>query len=125
MNALMYASMLDGKANDMESVVKELFTPDRLDYFRSIDRLSERLQRTWENESLIVILICSREDLVDLVSMRERLHQFRLVLVLPDAEETTISLAHRLRPNYLAYIYSQPGELKAVLRKMIEKGDVY
>ena len=125
MNALMYASMPDVKANDMESVVKELFTPDRLDYFRSIDRLSERLQRTWENESLIVILICSREDLVEFVSMRERLHQFRLVLVLPDAEETTISLAHRLRPNYLAYIYSHPGELKAVLRKMIEKGDVH
>jgi len=121
MDVMIYSSEIGERAKDIRATVEKLFPPDRLDIVRSIDLLSDRLQRIKEGEPVILILICSNEDLIDLVSLRELLHRFRLVLVLPDAEDTTISLAHRLRPNYLTYIHGDPGHLKAVLLKMIEQ----
>ncbi|MBN2265584.1 MAG: hypothetical protein JW775_07210 [Candidatus Aminicenantes bacterium] len=123
MNAMMLFSGIDGRGQEFQSVISELFPPGRLEVFRSVERLSEKLRRLHEQESLVVVVVCDKEDLVDLVSLREILHRFRLVLVLPDAEETTISLAHRLRPNYLTYVDSPPGELRAVLERMIEKSE--
>jgi hypothetical protein len=121
MHAFLYSSEIEGKGKQILEVMEELFQADQLDVIRSIDSLSRKLREPWEKKPIAVILACKKDELLDLVSIREQLHPMRLVLVLPDAEAGTISLAHRLRPNYLTYVNGNLLVLKAVLQKMLAK----
>lgn len=121
MQVFLYSSEIDGKGKEIQREIKELFSTDQLKVLRSVDNLSRKLQKPWEEKPIVVILACKKDELLDLVFIREQLHSVRVILVLPDAEEGTISLAHRLRPNYLTYIHRDTKELMAVLQKMSEK----
>lgn len=121
MNIFMYSSEIEGIGKKIQEVLEELLPGDQLGIFRSVDSLSHKLQEAWEEKPVVVILVCQKEELLDLVSIREKLYKVRLILVLPDADEGTISLAHRLRPNFLTYIHRNLNELKAVLEKMLDR----
>jgi hypothetical protein len=121
MKIFLYSSEIEGKGKEIQGIMKELFSSEQLRVRRSIDNLSQNLQELWEEKPIVVVLIYRKDELIDLVSRREQLHPLRLVLILPEAEESVISLAHRLRPNYLTYIHKDLKDLKAVLQKMSEK----
>jgi hypothetical protein len=114
------SSKLGGIGKEIQEMMEALLMADQLDVLRSVERLSQRLQKPWEEKPIVIILVHNRDELLDLISIREQLHEVRLILALPDAENGTISLAHRLRPNYLTYIYRDPKELSVVLKRMLE-----
>ncbi len=118
MRVFLYSSEIEGKGKEIQGEMKELFPIDQLNILRSVDNLSQKLQEPWEEKPVVVILACKKDELLDLVSIREQLHPVRVILILADAEEGTISLAHRIRPNYLTYVHRDTKELKAVLQKM-------
>jgi hypothetical protein len=119
MRAFFYSSEIEGKGKEILEVMEELFQADQLVVIRSIDSLSRRLREPWEKKPIAVVLASKKDELVDFVFLREQLHPIRLILVLPDAEAATISLAHRLHPNYLTYVHGNMKELRAVLQKML------
>jgi hypothetical protein len=121
MHVFLYSSEIEGKGKEMLEVMEELFQADQLEVIRSIDSLSRKLREPWEKKPIAVILACKKDELLDLVSLREQLYPIRLILVLPDAEAGTISLAHRLHPNYLTYVHGNLKALKAVLQKMLAR----
>ena len=118
MNVFLYSSEIGGKEEEVLRIMDEVFLEDQLEVLRSVENLAQKLQEPWEEKPIVVILASEKSELLDFVSMREQLHSVRLILILPDAEEGSISLAHQLRPNYLTYVYRNSGELKAVLQKM-------
>jgi hypothetical protein len=120
MKIFLYSSEIEGKGKEIHRIMKKLFSSEQLRVHRSIESLSQNLLEPWEEKPIIVVLIYRKDELIDLVSRREQLHPLRLVLILPEAEESVISLAHRLRPNYLTYIHKDLKDLKAVLQKMSE-----
>lgn len=121
MQVFLYSSEFEKKEKEIQKVMEELILPDQLEVLRSSSNLSQRLQGLWEEKPIAVILVSKKDELIDLVSLRDQLHAVRLILVLPDAEEGTISLAHRLRPNYLTYVHRDLNELKAVLKRMLNR----
>lgn len=123
MQIFLYSSKIEGRGKEIVDMMEESMLPDQLDVLRSVESLSQRLQKPWEKKPIVIILVHSKNELLDFISIREQLHQMRLILVLPDAAKGTISLAHRLRPNYLTYIYSDPKELRIVVQKMMKKND--
>jgi hypothetical protein len=120
MEIFLYVSAIEGKGKEIQGIMKDLFRDEQLQIHRSINSLSQNLQKPWEEKPIVVVLIYRKDELIDLVSRREQLHPVRLVLILPESEEGMISLAHRLRPNYLTYIHKDLKDLKAVLLKMSE-----
>jgi hypothetical protein len=118
MNVFLYSSEIGGKEEEVLRIMDEVFPEDQPEVLRSVENLAQKLQEPWEEKPIVIILASEKSELLDFVSMREQLHSVRLILILPDAEEGTISLAHQLRPNYLTYVYRNSGELKAVLQKM-------
>lgn len=122
MTILMYSAEVEGKAREIETALEESVSPDQLAVFRSVDGLTEKLREPCKERPIVIIWIRKKDELLDFASIREQLHPVRLILVLPDAEEGTISVAHRLRPNYLTYSHRNPLELKAVLKRMRGKG---
>lgn len=119
MQVFLYSSELGGKEKQIRKAMEELILMDQLAIVRSVDKLSQELRGPWGEKPIAVILVSKKDELLDLVSLRDQLHGVRLILILPNAEESTISLAHRLRPNYLTYFHRDLKELKAVLKRML------
>jgi hypothetical protein len=66
-----------------------------------------------------ILVVSSRHDLLDLLSIAELLHSVPIILILPDWEQETISLGHALRPRLLTWPAWNSNEVVAVLAKML------
>jgi hypothetical protein len=122
MNVIMYSTKFEDKIKELERLLREL-DPGRLDVFKSLEGLAERLRGPWQEKPIVLIWVHNQDELLDLVSMKEELRDMRLILVLPDLEKSTLSLAHRLWPNYLSFADDNHGKMRAVLQKMLSKGE--
>jgi hypothetical protein len=119
-SVLFYSSMLNREGKIIQDVIEELLPSGQVAICRSPVDLSHRLQELQKNLPILIILISTKDELIDVLSFRNLLFGFRLILILPDSEEETVALGHRLRPNFLTYLYSNAKEIKAVLEKMLK-----
>lgn len=85
--------------------------------FRVFGDLLDHLQSPVSAEDIIVLAPVDADELAGFLT-HKRLQDRRLVLILPDAEEATLSLAHLLGPRYLCFADDVETDLAAVLNKM-------
>lgn len=86
---------------------------------RSIEDLTMQLRQSLYDEIIAVLMIADQNDLSDILSIHHLLRDTRLILILPDHDETTISKGHELYPRFVSYIDSDFSDITAVLDKMI------
>jgi hypothetical protein len=92
--------------------------------FETLENLLIHLKSPTTTEDIVVLAPADAGELTTFLAYK-RLQDRRLVLILPDAEETTLSQAHLLGPRYLCFADSIGGlsgtsgtDLAAVLNKM-------
>jgi hypothetical protein len=69
----------------------------------------------------VILLVGRREDILELISVRHLFRDVPVVLIVPDTDDQTIALAHRLRPRYLTYIDANFVGLYPVLERLTER----
>ena len=67
---------------------------------------------------IVVAIAPTRADLERLVESRHLLEDVRLVLLLADTEEETVSRGHLMRPRFIGYLSNGFGEITEVVQKM-------
>jgi len=70
-----------------------------------------------------ILVVSSRRDLLDLLSIGEHLRSTRIILILPDREQETVSKGHALRPRFLTWPTGNSNEVIAVLAKMMSSAE--
>lgn len=120
MNVLLSTTVMEGPGAQLQRVVEELVPKEKIEICRTIDSLTRRLRRPRYNLALAVLLAANREDLLDLLSIRDLLDGIRIILLLPDRDMDTIAKGHTLRPRFLTYADSDFLDVAAVLRKMLD-----
>lgn len=96
------------------------FVPDEnLEVYRSIEELAQMLHRLYDYNTIAILQARDREELLRIISLRELLQGMRVILLIPDQEEETISMAHSLRPRFLSTGKSGFSDIMNVLRKML------
>jgi hypothetical protein len=122
MRLLFYAPVSEGAGERLQKVIKESVPKNKVnvEVYRNIENLSRRLRQPAEDLPIAVLLAARREDLLDILSVRDLLCDVRIILILPDRDENTISLGHTLRPRFLSYTDSDFADVFAVLEKCLE-----
>jgi hypothetical protein len=90
---------------------------DRIELFKSLMDLRERLRTPVEPNSIAVLSASNQEELRQMQLLRGLLPEIYVVLVIPDRKRTTIELAHLLLPRFL----SRQGDDFADLGKVLDK----
>ncbi len=67
-----------------------------------------------------ILMAGSRNDLAELLAMKDLLRDMELIVILPDRAEETVSMAHGLRPRFLSD-NEERGCVAAVMAKMLNK----
>jgi hypothetical protein len=68
-----------------------------------------------------VLLTDSRENLREMLSICNLLHEIHIILILPDREDGTVAKGHRLYPRFMGYIDGDFADIGIVLSNMLMK----
>ena len=90
----------------------------RVEVFRTVAALLDRLKAPASPESVAVLCPESEEDLAELVCMAEMLDGLRTVLVLRKEEKASVALAHKLHPRVRLRGEEAEAQLAAVMEKL-------
>lgn len=120
MNLLFYATMADGVGEKLQGVVEEVVPEEKIEVYRTGDSLSRRLREPTYDLSAAVLLAETKEDLLCLVSNKELIWNLRVILVLPDRQDDTVTKGHLLRPRFLTYADGDFLDVATVLTKMLQ-----
>jgi len=119
MNILLYEAVDEGNNKQFHRMIEDLNLECGLEIYRTIESLSQRLRQPEKNLTVAVLFAISNRELLDIISIKELLFNVRIILVLPDREEDTITKGHSLHPRFLTYIDGDFGDIAAVLSKML------
>ena len=120
MNVFFYLSVTNKVDVRIQGVVEIAKSMAKTEVFRSIEDISSRLCRPAGSPTVVILLAGNKKDLIDFAFIRYLLSDTPIILVLPDREESTISMGHGLVPRFLTYMDSNLMEVGAVLQKMLE-----
>jgi hypothetical protein len=120
MKLLLYTTASQGVAKRAKTVLGPLVPEGNVEIYRTINALSRRLRQPKADLTIVVLLLASREDVLDLLAIRHLFRNVRIILVVPDLEDETIALAHRLRPRFLSYIDGNFLGLATVVNRMCQ-----
>ena len=122
MNILFYSSKIRDPEIGLGASLKTLVPDERVEIYTSIEELANRLLHLLDHDAIVIIQAEDREELLHILSLRDVLQGVRVILLVPDREDETISLAHRLRPRFLANSESGLSDTMSVVRKMLGYG---
>ncbi len=118
MQLLFYSSQVDQDSKRLDAAVHMVIPAGRIEIFKRLDDLKERLRAPVEPDSVAVFLVSNRRELQDLQSLQRLLTEIYVILVLPDLNKGTVKIAHHLLPRFLSRKDSDFADLKIVLNKM-------
>ncbi len=123
MKILLYSSAKEEPKIGIRERLRNLVPEENLEIYRSIEELVHGLYRLYSYDTILLLQAKDREELLRIVSLRDLLQGLRVILLIPDREGDTISLAHRLRPRFLSNGENDFSDTFSVLQKMLECGD--
>lgn len=118
MKIILYLGGNDAINQKLRQSVAVTRRQDEIHVCRSVFGLHERLLGMMHDGCLLVLLVSAQQDLWELLRLRKLLFDFRIILVLPDQAQETLSLAHLIYPRFITYIDSDFQDIAAVLNKL-------
>ncbi len=122
MNLFIYMPRPGAAGGVLLSAVAAVVSSGSLEVFPVLRDFAARLRRPKDAPSIALVWNPTRQDLGELVEMRDYLIGVRTLLVLPDEEPETVALAHRIFPAYIAYVEDGVSEIVSVLKRLAGPG---
>ena len=116
---ILYARVMEGAGEKLFQFIQKARPAQDTEIYDSIDEFSQRLRQPRGELTVAVIVANSKEDLLNLLFIRNLLQDIRIILVLPDREKDTIEKGHRLYPRFMSYVDSNLEEVEAVLKNVL------
>ncbi|MDX9745770.1 MAG: hypothetical protein WCX84_05495 [Syntrophales bacterium] len=97
------------------------FSKDIIMHVKTVKEFVSALKKVLSGRGVVIALCATKNELEELISLRDLLLRHQLILVLPDNEAETLSMGHSLRPRFTTFMEDDLMELSAVLCRMILK----
>lgn len=119
MHFLFYARSQGGDENRIEAAIRAAAPGHSIEHFATLGDLEERLRLVVEPNSIAVLVAADEKELREMQEFRDLVTDLFVILLVPDWRESTIKLAHLLRPRFLSQIQNDSPELNLIITKMI------
>jgi hypothetical protein len=120
MQVIFYAPNKYQSADRLRVLLEGRFETGEVETDRSLGALIQRLRKSGIEADIVILMPESRIELHEFYTALGESRDLRLVLVLPDREDETIAMAHKLRPRFIAYADGDYSDLTQVLHKMLK-----
>lgn len=117
MDLILYTASVNGKNNQVESLLNLLSMNEKPIICRTIDDLRVALRSPSSDVLAIVLIVSDEHDCRGILNSRERLLDYPIIIVLEDPEMNRRAL-HDLRPRFMTSLEDDITEVAAVLEKI-------
>jgi len=100
-------------------IIERISTKARYSVFREISLFEKHIRTYLSHEHLIILHAESKEHLQQFMAMRDLLIGYRIILILPDRDPSTLAQGHSLRPRFITYLDADFREMAAVLHNIL------
>ena len=121
MHLAFYATDTEQTGKPLRNLHRELQNEYAASFFETFDGLVGWLSapRARQKEGICLLLANNREDLIDFLSIKDLLHENRIILILPDRQKETVDMGLQLYPRFLTYLEEDFDRVVSVLNKML------
>lgn len=120
MSVIYYNSMNNSSAERLQKILECEGLGERVERHKTIEGLSHRLCRANHGQDIAVILVGEISEIHLILSIKQLLHDLRVILILPNTSTEFVSAAYKLHPRFISYLDSDFNEVAIVLRRMIK-----
>lgn len=118
MSVLLYIPTPGVAGENLQNEIGRLIPAKEIETCRTKEELSQRLCEPREDLVVGILLTTNKKEFLGILSLRELLQDFRIILLLPDREKDTIAKGYSLRPRFLGYADTDLMLAAAILGKM-------
>jgi hypothetical protein len=118
---LYYSEEAEHRGQKLQEVLNNDLPDMRLELFTDFEELVTGLQRPEVIPAAVVLVIGSRTELDEFLSLRPVLQNTRVFLVLPDQARETLTLAEQLDPYYIKPPGDDFVELASIVDELLEE----
>jgi hypothetical protein len=93
----------------------------QVEIYYTLDKFYQRLTQSGSSNAVTVLFIACRHELENIVQYADLLCDQKIILVLPDRAQDTLSMGHALYPRYISYTDGDLQDVTSVLRKLITR----
>ena len=86
---------------------------------RDLDALRSRLLPGGNSPLAVVILAVTKQDLLNVVPLRDLLLSFRVIVILPDSDDVTVAMGWGIWPRFVSYADGDFRDVAGVLAKIV------
>lgn len=119
MSIIYYYSINNDISARLQKILEEAISSDKIESYKSIEELAEKLCRTNRGQSIAILLISAMDEFYEINSIRNLLNDIRIILILPNRSAELISAGYKLHPRFIRYADSDFNEVAIVLKKMV------
>ena len=119
MELILYNKDFDDFEAKICGVIESVVSKEKTAIFRSIENMIERFMHLTYNPAITVLIIKSKEELLQLYSSLNVLHRAEMLLILPEMDPETIKLGYKLKPQFSTYLHNDFWVIQTVLKKML------
>jgi hypothetical protein len=120
MKVLYYRTTNNGDGKRLQKVIESVVSAEQTEIYKDIEELGRRLRLPTSDVSIFVFLTKNKAELFDLILIKKMLLNLRILLILPDGDNDTITMGHTLFPRFLTYTDSDFKDIEAVLKKITQ-----
>ena len=119
MNILFYSGKSKKAGKIVQIIIEGQASRETIEVFSAIEDLSNRLRRPRGDLILLILLVSSQKELMEMLLIRDLLADIPVILILPDQKKKTIDLGHKFCPRFLSYMDGDFSDVALVLNKML------
>ena len=121
MKVLYFGTTKNGDGKRLQQVIESVVPIEDIEIYRNIEELGKRLRLPTSDLRIFVLLTKSKTELFDLILIKKWLLDLRILLILPDGDNETITMGHTLFPRFLTYADNDFKDVEAVLKRMVQQ----
>lgn len=120
MKVIFYMPKITGIGEKVLTAVESVLPKDKIVIYMSIDQIKAGLLNPDNNLNLCVFVLGEKENLKKIISLGILLRKVKIILLLPDRDMETMSLAHKLKPSFIAFSDSDMNDVGQVIKKIVK-----
>ncbi|MCK5100129.1 MAG: hypothetical protein KAR45_18610, partial [Desulfobacteraceae bacterium] len=104
MKTVLYTNGIEHIEEKLTNIIHTQVPGMQVKTCNSIELLSKIFRQPLNNVSVVILLIASKDELVQLNLMNTLFDNIRVILILPDRQKDMLALGLKLKTSFVSYI---------------------
>ncbi len=121
MKTVLYINGVDDVGKRLVNIIHSKVPEMQAKICNSIEHISQILRQPLNNVSIMVLLVSSRDELIQFNLMNPLFDNIKVILILTDRQKELLELGHKLKPSFISDVNSDLQDVVSVLRQIKKK----